>query len=420
MSEHVSLSTRRVMRRPVMVASTRRSIMMSMLVAVAVMLCVPTQSVTALSVEKAEQSARGTLKEAMPNVAVAFNKLSTLAVDQNVPQSDFLATVHWSDHLDDEGQLVLLFNTTSHTVVKAHAPARVIMPIKYPVEPYEREVVYDVKRDKYRRRAILYPFDINVMRKGPLAELYSALNDKVNVTSWMDDYITFNFHELRHAPGGAVFGTIIDLEWFQFDQTRIYMETIRTLHDFALVTDVLHSLTDTIFSSWVSIDVNNPLSEGDVNMSFIGDYPQFFLERPFRMPSIDDAFTLKTSIPECGVAGRQALRDLWTMFPREDQQISKLFPSSHNIFTGEGPSNEPYDPDNCRRVPVVVEFDKDDMLPVGHGLHASNNWKREGRFDGFFHRYSSNEFYPYDSNFGHLMTHKTVKSITLDTATITK
>eukprot|EP01071_Lankesteria_metandrocarpae_P011276 Lankesteria_metandrocarpae@DN5429_c0_g2_i1.p1 len=415
-------STRRVMRRPVMVASTRRSIMMSMLVAVAVMLC--TQSVTALDLEKVTESAKNTLQDNMPtavdlenaarsaktalqaglpNIA---NALSTDKPDRGTKDGDnkFHATVQWAD---DDSKMVLLFRTTSEDVPMRRAPVEVMMHFK------TRPMLYSIKR--FFTKVVLRatePFDIIEMRQRLQTEL-SGFDDKVEVDSRIGD-VTFHFHEVHRNGDGTVYAGMRDLEWFQVDKTRVYMETIRTQLDYARVTFVISTMMGSTYSSWVTFSENH--ADEDVLMAYRTEFPEFAIQDlDGRLPSAAAAFTLKTSIAECGVEGRQALRELWKIFPKDDRPAA-LFPNDRRFRSAVSAANEPYGTENCRRVPLVVEFDEDDIHPLRDSLKEKGEWNYP-KFQVWNNMSAETQL---RRNFGNMIMYKTVKSIQLDTASATR
>eukprot|EP01071_Lankesteria_metandrocarpae_P012327 Lankesteria_metandrocarpae@DN5716_c0_g1_i1.p1 len=167
----------------------------------------------------------------------------------------------------------------------------------------------------------------------------SGISDQVH-TSLRDGSVLFQFNQMHCNSNGQPYGTMFDLEWFQIDHTRIYMEAVSSRADYAHVMRVISAMADAgatfkskishrdINGSWTTEEAKDESKrtyDRQFSMYYHEEFPEFAIQDlDTRLPSAADAFTLKTSIAECSVAGRKALRDLWHMFPKEDRPAERV------------------------------------------------------------------------------------------------
>eukprot|EP01071_Lankesteria_metandrocarpae_P011278 Lankesteria_metandrocarpae@DN5429_c0_g3_i2.p1 len=317
--------------------------------------------------------------------------------------SELRAAVQWTDV---GGDVNLLMSSTSVVVPKRRAPTRFVVSANPPALPYAIKRGYRNVNLSNLTTGLLYSdLDIIETRRRLRA---SGFDDKVH-GPFVNGFVEFKFHELRRDTMNTAYASIHDLEWFQIGRTRVHMETVRTEADYENVKSVLKSMMHTTFDSQIFISLNEPRSDEDVVLSHHKKFPEFAVQDlNTRLPSAADAFTLKTSIPECGVTGQQALLSLWQIFPSADQPAGLLRSSQMS-------PNDPYDHEGCRRVPLVVHFEKDDI----QRMKTLTRW--DSPEDSPFYSIAPEaDPQQHQSNFGNMIMYKTVKSIQLDTATITK
>eukprot|EP01071_Lankesteria_metandrocarpae_P009669 Lankesteria_metandrocarpae@DN5235_c0_g1_i1.p1 len=365
-------------------ANSSGSVTMSILVAVAVLLCVPTQSVTALNVENGAQPA---------NATDTSNELVA---------PTYKATVQWAEQ---DGNIVFLLPSTSHVLDEARAPVKFILDSQNPPTTCAIKHVYS---DSAYHQQVLRgeePFNISETRRRLVTPI--TFCDKV-YDRQPDGSLLFRFHELRRTNEGTPYGSIHDLEWFQIDQTRVHMEMIRTEAEYEHVKSIISSVMGVTFNCDAFLEKLQ--SNGDVVMSHHDEFPVFAIQDlDTRLPSAADALSLTISLPLSGLEGINVFRELYKALP----SLAKPQTARDHLSIFD-PAE--YSPD-CKRTPFVVQFEKDDMNALRNSLRKSGKWMYPKSEDWYK---MSNDPQGFKLNFGNMIMHKTVKSIHVEDTSITR
>eukprot|EP01071_Lankesteria_metandrocarpae_P011271 Lankesteria_metandrocarpae@DN5429_c0_g1_i5.p1 len=299
-----------------------------------------------------------------------------------------------------DGEILFLFTSARSLTMPSRFPVSYLGTIFFLGEPEPYKVTYHYE-NKAIQNALKPHKEWNIFETRRKLHA-AALNDTLHKRSW-NRGLSCQFHTLRSTPEGTVYGDMRDLAWVHIHQTKIHMEMVKTKAAYEGVKAIMGSITGFIYFN-IPFDLPEK-HPNDIVMNYRDKFPEFAIQDlENRLPLASNAFSLKTGINACGVGGQQALQELWSVFPSEVRPID-LYRFS---------VDKPYDP-KCDRVPLIVQFDTDDIYFIRNALMEKGEWKYP---NGRAHD-RSDLTKEVELNFGNMIMYKTVRSIQLGTATVT-